>query len=55
MMLIVKIGKQDIADFYRMLLDYRHNRGNTFVYLQRELEQRYPQLKERYGDTPEDK
>ena len=48
------IPSQDIPDFYRMLRDFRRNRGNTFAYLQNELEERYPKLKERYGNTSED-
>ena len=48
------IPSQDIPEFYRMLRDFRRNRGNTFAYLQIELEERYPKLKEQYGDTPED-
>ena len=50
----ITIIAQDIPDFYRMLRDFRRNRGNTFAYLQIELEERFPQLKERYGDSPED-
>ena len=50
----VIISSQDIPDFYRMLRDFRRNRGNTFAYLQIELEERYPKLKERYGTTSED-
>jgi len=52
--LYIIISSQDIPDFYRMLRDFRRNRGNTFAYLQIELEERFPQLKERYGDTHED-
>ena len=48
------IQSQDIPDFYRMLQDFRRNRGNTFAYLQIELEERYPKLKEQYGNTSED-
>lgn len=50
----VTIAERDLGDFYRMLRDFRRNRGNTFAYLQIELEERYPKLKERYGDTHED-
>jgi hypothetical protein len=50
----VTIAEHDLGDFYQMLRDFRRNRGNTFAYLQIELEQRYPKLKERYGTTPED-
>lgn len=50
----VTIAERDLGDFYRMLRDFRRNRGNTFAYLQIELEQRYPKLKERYGDSFED-
>ncbi len=50
----VTIAERDLGDFYRMLRDFRRNRGNTFAYLQIELEQRYPKLKERYGDSSED-
>jgi hypothetical protein len=50
----VNIAKRDLGDFYRMLRDFRRNRGNTFVYLQLEIEKMYPKLKERYGTTPED-
>lgn len=42
----VTIAERDLGDFYRMLRDFRRNRGNTFAYLQIELEQRYPKLKE---------
>ena len=52
--LTVTIAGRDLGDFYRMLRDFKHNRGNTFVYLQRHLEELYPKLKERYGDSPED-
>ena len=52
--LTITITSQDIWDFYRMLRDFRRNRGNTFAYLQIELEQRYPKLKERYGTASED-
>lgn len=44
------IAERDIGDFYRMVRDYRRNRGNTFVYLQTDLEERYPKLKEKFGD-----
>ena len=44
----VTIAEHDIGDFYRMLRDFRWNRGNTFAYLQTEIEKRYPKLKERY-------
>jgi hypothetical protein len=50
----ITIIAQDIPDFYRMLRDFRRNRGNTFAYLQTDLEELYPKLKEQYGDTPED-
>ena len=50
----VTIAEHDLGDFYRMLRDFRRNRGNTFAYLQIELEHRYPKLKERYGDSSED-
>lgn len=46
--LTITIPSRDLGDFYRMLRDFRRNRGNTFAYLQIELEQRYPKLKERY-------
>lgn len=36
------------------LRDFRRNRGNTFAYLQIELEERFPKLKEQYGNTSED-
>ena len=48
------IEGQDIADFYRMLRDFRQNRGNTFVTLQLQIEERFPKLKEQYGNTSED-
>ena len=48
------IPGQDVADFYQMLRDFRRNRGNTFAYLQIELEERFPKLKEQYGNTSED-
>ena len=48
--LTITIPSRDIGDFYRMLRDFRRNRGNTFAYLQIELEQRYPKLKERYSN-----
>ncbi|MBP3212397.1 MAG: hypothetical protein J6M41_07500 [Prevotella sp.] len=48
--LTITIPSQDLGDFYRMLRDFRRNRGNTFAYLQIEIEQRYPKLKERYGN-----
>ena len=41
---------RDIGDFYRMLRDFMRNRGNTFVYLQHEIEERFPKLKEHYDD-----
>ena len=41
----ITIIDQDIPDFYRMLRDFRHNRGNTFANLQIELEELYPKLK----------
>ena len=50
----VVIEGQDIADFYRMLQDFRRNRGNTFVTLQLQIEDRFPKLKEQYGNTSED-
>ena len=50
----VIIMSHDITDFYLMLRDFRRQRGNTFAYLQQELEELYPKLKEQYGDTPED-
>ena len=50
----VTIAERDLGDFYRMLRDFRRNRGNTFAYLQIELEQRYPKLKERYVTASED-
>lgn len=50
----VIISSQDIPDFYLMLRDFRRQRGNTFAYLQREIEKLYPKLKEQYGTTSED-
>ena len=50
----VIIAERDLGDFYQMLRDYRRHRGNTFAYLQIEMEQRYPKLKERYGTASED-
>lgn len=50
----VTIAERDLGDFYRMLRDNRRNRGNTFAYLQIELEQRYLKQKERYGTASED-
>ena len=52
--LTITIPSRDLGDFYRMLRDFRRNRGNTFAYLQIEIEQRYPKLKERYGTASED-
>ena len=50
----VTIASRDLGDFYRMLRDFRRNRGNTFVYLQLYIEEHYPKLKERYGTASED-
>jgi len=44
--LTVIVAERDIPDFYRMLLDYQHNRGNTFVYMQQEIEKMFPKIKE---------
>ena len=52
--LTITIPSKALGDFYRMLRDFRRNRGNTFAYLQIELEQRYPKLKEQYGTASED-
>lgn len=52
--LTVTVPSRDLGDFYRMLRDFRRQRGNTFAYLQSEIEQRYPKLKERYGTASED-
>ena len=46
----VTIAQRDLGDFYRMLRDFRRNHGNTFVYLQQEIEKMYPKLKERYAE-----
>lgn len=50
----VTIAGRDLGDFYQMLRDYRRNRGNTFAYLQIEIEKRCPKLKEQYGAASED-
>ena len=52
--LTVKIADQDIGDFYWMVRWYTRHKGNTFAYLLKELNERYPQLKQAYGDTSED-
>ena len=40
-----------MPDFYRMLRDFRRERGNTFGYLEKELEKMYPKLKKQYEDN----
>lgn len=40
----IEIAERDIPDFYCMLRDNQRNRGNTFVYLQQELEALYIDL-----------
>ena len=52
--LTVKIAEQDIGDFYWMVRWFTRNKGNTFAYLLNEMNERYPQLKQAYGDTSED-
>ena len=47
----VKIAERDVPDIYRMLRDFRRERGNTFVYLKMELEKMYPKLKKQYEDN----
>jgi hypothetical protein len=47
----VKIAERDVPDFYRMLRDFRRERGNTFGYLEKELEKMYPKLKKQYEDN----
>jgi hypothetical protein len=37
-----------------MACDYTRQRGNTFHFLKRQIEQRYPKLKEQYGTASED-
>ena len=48
------ISDQDIGDFYYMVRWFTRNKGNTFAYLLNEMNERYPQLKQAYGDTSED-
>jgi len=50
----VRIAEQHVPDLYQMACDYSRQRGNTFAYLQIELERQYPKLKERYGTASED-
>jgi hypothetical protein len=52
--LTVKIGGQDIPDFYYMVRWFTKNKGNTFCYLWKELKKMYPEIAQSYGDTPED-
>ena len=47
----VKIAERDVPDFYRMLRDFRRERGNTFGYMEKELEKMYPKLKKKYEDN----
>ena len=47
----VKIAERDVPDFYRMLRDFRRERGNTFGYMEKELEKMYPKLKKQYEDN----
>ena len=50
----VRIAEQHVADLYQMACDYSRQRGNTFHFLKRQIEERYPELKGKCdGDSHE--
>ena len=44
----VRIAEQHVPDLYQMACDYTRQRGNTFHFLKRQIEERYPDLKGKY-------
>ncbi len=47
---IVRIAEQHVKDLYQMACDYTSQRGNTFHFLKRQIEERYPKVKEQMGE-----
>ena len=48
--LTIKIAPHDIPDFYYMLRLFAQNKGNTFTYLETEIENMYPELQLKVND-----
>jgi hypothetical protein len=41
----VRIAEKHVPDLYQMACDYTRQRGNTFHFLKRQIEEQYPDLK----------
>lgn len=46
----VRVTESVVGDLYQMACDFTRQRGNTFHFLKRQIEERYPELKGRYDD-----
>lgn len=46
----VRVTESVVGDLYQMACDYTRQRGNTFHFLKRQIEERYPELKEKYSE-----
>lgn len=52
--LTVTISPRDIPDFYAMVRHFTRYNGNTFCYIKKELEKRFPELMDKYKDDDTD-
>lgn len=46
----VRVTESVVGDLYQMACDFTRQRGNTFHFLKRQIEERYPELKGRYDE-----
>lgn len=46
----IEIASKYVPELYHMVRWHIRNCGNTFLFLKRELDAKYPSLKEKYGD-----
>lgn len=46
----VRVTESVVGDLYAMACDFTRQRGNTFHFLKRQIEERYPELKGRYDE-----
>ena len=46
----VRVTESVVGDLYQMACDYTRQRGNTFHFLKRQIEERYPELKGKYDN-----
>lgn len=47
---IIQVVEKYVPDLYQMACDYSRQRGNTFHFLKRQIEERYPDLKGKYDE-----